>query len=252
MNNAIFKTSVVLLSLIICTSSFASDATEAQTGFRLTPRLWLSYMDIQDDEETSTEAFFLPLYGLTVSVTPKATPNLNFMLTGLYGDGDGEYINQWYGDGDIEGERTDIEFLVRYNYPDKPFTIFAGPRYVTFNSKATAGVFREEDDTTIFVIEVGAGTVTPISDDGRHRLFGNFTIGAAFMDYDYEDTDGWYESDSATYPSIDFNFGYQYSIGASSSFSTRYRAFMLMEENDLGQLKHNIIHGLEVAFTINL
>ena len=46
MNNAIFKTSVVLLSLIICSSSFASDATEAQTGFRLTPRLWLSYIDL--------------------------------------------------------------------------------------------------------------------------------------------------------------------------------------------------------------
>ena len=125
MKNAIFQTSVVILSLIICSSSFASDATEAQTGFRVTPRLWLSYMDLQDDEETTTEAFFLPLYGLTVSVTPKSTPNLNFMFTGLFGDGDGEYVNQWYGDGEIEGERTDIEFLVRYNYPDKSFTIFA-------------------------------------------------------------------------------------------------------------------------------
>lgn len=251
MNNAIFKTSVVLLSLIICSSSFASDATEAQTGFRLTPRLWLSYMDLQDDAGTSTEAYFLPMFGLTASVTPKATPNLNFMLTGLYGDGDGEYVNQWYGDGDTEGERTDIEFLVRYNFPDKSFTIFAGPRYVTFDSKATAGVFRAKTDASIFIIEVGAGTVTPISDDGRHRLFGNFTIGVAFTDYDYKDTEGWDESDSATYPSIDFNFGYQYSIGASYSFSTRYRAFMLVEENDLDQMKHNAIHGLEVAFTTN-
>lgn len=253
MKNAILKTSVILLSLIICSSSFASEATEAQTGFRLTPRLWLSFIDLQDDEDTTTEAYFMPMYGLTASVTPKGAPNVNFMLTGLYGEGEGEFYGAWVGggEGDTEGERTDIEFLVRYNFPEKNFSIFAGPRYVTFDKKDSVGSFRAETDTTIWVVEVGAGTVTPISDDGRHRFFANFTVGAAFRDYDYKDTDGLDESDSAIYPSIDFNFGYQCSIGASASFSIRYRVFMLMEENDLDQLKHNAIHGPEVAFTIN-
>jgi hypothetical protein len=250
MKAAIWKTSVLLLSLVICSSSFASEATEAQTGFRLTPRLWLATIDLQDDEETSTEAYSLPMYGLTASVTPKATPNLNFMLTGLHGEGDGELVSLW-GDGDTEGKRTDIEFLVRYNFPGKNFSIFAGPRYVAFDKEDIVGSWRAETDTTIWVIEVGAGTVTPISDDGRHRFFGNFTFGVAFSDYDYEDTDGWDESESDTKPSIDFNFGYQYSIGASSSFSIRYRSFLLMEENDFEQLKHSLVHGPEAAFTIN-
>jgi len=148
MKNAIFQTSVVILSLIICSSSFASDATEAQTGFRVTPRLWLSYMDLQDDEETTTEAFFLPLYGLTVSVTPKSTPNLNFMFTGLFGDGDGEYVNQWYGDSRVVYDAFSGGFLYPYPINTSKMTRTQQSSYVACLSAHSYGNKRDWDFST--------------------------------------------------------------------------------------------------------
>lgn len=251
MKSFIHNVSVLFLGLIICSSVFAAEDSEDKTFFRLTPRIWFSFANTVNDEDSSTEMFSLPMYGATLAVIPKGAPNLNFLLTGFYGEGNGEFLTAFEPPGETQAERADIEFLVRYNFPGKNFSIFAGPRFVGFYKEDMAGSFWAETDTTVWVAELGIGTVTNITDDGRHRFFGNFTLGAASMEYDYEDSTGWTESDSGVYPSVDFNFGYQHSIGLSSSFSIRYRGFIILEENDFGQKRLDTFHGPEIAFTIN-
>ncbi|MGD2271857.1 MAG: hypothetical protein PVI06_15755 [Desulfobacterales bacterium] len=251
MKSNLHKISVLFFSFIICSSVVAADSSEDETLLRVTPRLWLSFANTISSEDSSTEMFFLPMFGATLAVTPRGAPYYNFLLTGLYGEGDGDFAALSGSRGDSEAERVDVEFLVRYNYPGKNFSVFVGPRFVNFYQEDAAGALFAETDTSVWVLELGIGTVTNITDDGRHRFFGNFTLGAAFVDYDYDDSTGWTESGSGTYPAIDFNFGYQYSIGLSSSFSIRYRGFLIFDENDFDQTKLDTFHGPELALTIN-
>jgi hypothetical protein len=251
MKGFMHKVSVLFLGLIICTSAFAADDSEDQTSVRLTPRVWLSFANIVNSEDSSTEMFFLPMFGATLAVTPKGAPNYNFLLTGFYGEGSGDFRTASDPPGDTDAERVDVELLVRYNFPGKNFSVFAGPRFVSFYQEDLAGSFFAETDTTVLVLELGVGTVTDMTDDGRHRLFGNFTLGAGFIDYDYEDSTGFTESGSGTYPAIDFNFGYQYSMGSASSFSIRYRGFIIFDENDFDHTRLNTFHGPEIAYTFN-
>jgi hypothetical protein len=251
MKGLIFRMLVLILGVAICASAFAADDSEDKTFIRLTPRIWFSFANTINDEDSSTEMFYLPMYGVTLTVTPKGAPNYNFLLTGFYGEGNGDFRTAYDPPGETEAERVDVELLVRYNFPGKNFSIFAGPRFVGFDKKDMAGSFFANTDTTVTLAEIGIGNVTNITDDGRHRFFGNFTFGVAFANYDYYDSTGWTESDSGTYPAIDFNFGYQYSIGLSSSFSLRYRGFIIFDENDYEQIRLNTFHGPELAFTIN-
>jgi len=251
MKGLILRMLLLFLALAICASAFAADDSENKTSVRLTPRIWLSFANTTNDEDSSTEMFFLPMYGATLTVTPKGAPNYNFLLTGLFGEGDGYFRTASEPPGVTEAERVDVELLVRYNFPGKNFSIFAGPRFVSFDKKDMAGSFFANTDTTVMLAELGIGNVINITDDGRHRFFGNFTFGVGFFDYDYDDSTGWTEYGSDTYPAIDFNFGYQYSMGLSSSFSLRYRGFLIFDENDFEQTRLNTFHGPELAFTIN-
>ncbi len=248
MSRLTVKILALLLGFILCSSALAADVEESDTIIQLTPRLWLASLNIVNDEETSTDQISLPMYGFTLAVNP--TANLNLLLTAFYGEGDGDYINFYEGVGTTEVERTDIEFLFRYNFPGKKFSIFFGPRYVDFKEDSIAGSFLAEDDATIWLAEVGLGVVADMSDNGRHRLFGNFTVAAAFAEYDYIDTNGYAESGDDVYPAFDFNFGYQYVIGSHLSFSARYRGFILLDENDFDHGRLNTLHGPELALTL--
>ena len=247
MSRLTIKILALLLGFILCSSALAADEEESDTIIQLTPRLWLSSLNIVNDEETSTDQISIPMYGLTFAVNP--ADNLNLLLTAFYGEGDGDYFNTFEGSGTTEVERTDIEFLVRYNFPGKKFSIFCGPRYVDFKEDSIAGSFLAEDDATIWLVEVGLGIVADMSNNGRHRLFGNFTVAAAFAEYEYRDTNGFIESGDDVYPAFDFNFGYQYVIGSYLSFSARYRGFILFDENDVGHGRLNTLHGPELALT---
>ena len=147
-------------------------------------------------------------------------------------------------------ERTDVEFLVRYNFPGKKFSIFGGARYVDFKEDNITPSFLAEDDMTLWLAEVGFGMVADMSDNGRHRLFGNFIAAAAFGEWEYRDTNGYVDSDDSVEPAFDFNFGYQYVIGSHLSFSVRYRAFIIFDTNDYDHRRLNTLHGPEVALAI--
>jgi hypothetical protein len=238
----------LLLGFLICTTALAAEEEESDTIIQLTPRIWLSYLNIVNDEEASTDQIFIPLYGFTFGVNPSA--NLNLLLTAFYGEGDGDYINIYEGIGTTEVERTDVEFLVRYNFPGKKFSLFGGGRYVDFKEDNMAGAFLAEDDITFWLAEVGLGIVADISDNGRHRLFGNFTAAAAFGDWQYRDSNGYVASDDGVEPAFDFNFGYQYVIGSHLSFSVRYRGFIIFDSNDYDHTRLNTLHGPELALAI--
>ncbi len=247
MPKSIAITIVLLISLLLCAPAIAAEEEESDILFQITPRLWLSYLNIVNDEETSTDQIFIPLFGLTVSVNPSSTWNV--LLTGYYGEGDADYINIFEGTGTTEAERIDVELLLRYNFPGKKFSIFGGGRYVDFSEDSSAGTFQAEDDSTLFLLEIGMGMVAEMSDNGRHRLFSNFTAAAAFSEYEYRDSNGYVESGDDVYPALDFNFGYQYVIGSSMSFSVRYRGFVLFDENDYYHTRLNTLHGPELGLT---
>ena len=249
MSRFALKITVVFFGLLLCGTAIADEQEESDTVFQITPRVWLSYLNIVNDEETSTDAIFLPLAGLTASLSP--TRNLNLIVSGYYGTGDADYVNTVEGTGTTEVQRMDIEFLVRYNLPGKYISIFAGPRYVEINEENKANGFKATDDSTIWLAELGLGAAANISDSGRHRLFANFMAAAAFSDYEYEDTNGFKESGSGTYPAFDFNLGYQYIIGTHFSFNIRYRAFLIYEENDFEHMRLNTLHGPEFALTLS-
>ena len=84
MSRPALKMFVLFLSLLLCGTASAAEQEESDTVFQITPRIWLSYLNIVNDEETSTDAIFLPLAGLTATLSP--TRNLNLIVSGYYAD----------------------------------------------------------------------------------------------------------------------------------------------------------------------
>ena len=247
------KLVTVCLSLFICSSAFAQDYETENSIINLTPRIWYSYVNLSSEDYSSTEMFALPLYGATLAVTPRSTPNWHYLLTGLYGEGDGETVSA-YGNGKRDVERLDIELLARYNFPGRNFSLFVGPRYVKFDQTLNVPSFTTDLQSKIYIFELGLGTHADLTEDGRHRLFGNFTLGLGRLEWDYSDSDGLTSSDSYFAPAIDFNTGYQYAITASTNVSLRYRLFSIVTKPEVAsgyeQKKLETIHGPELTFTV--
>jgi hypothetical protein len=203
---------VTLLCLAVSISPAAADGDMEQvTGISFTPRMWLSSID----------PVALPMYGGTLAVTPSFATNYSVLLTGLWGEGDGNVrvpgstLNDSISVGVInipvdfvvdpsigtaESERLDVELLIRRRFPDKWFSLFFGPRYASFK-ETTAGTVgykltaagtavREESadlvielESDFYGLELGLGTVAEITTDGRHSLFSNFIAAAAYTEW---------------------------------------------------------------------
>lgn len=246
----------VFLFFLFCTPAFPQDFEKEKTNFSVTPRVWFAYTDLPAEDYTSVESFWIPMYGATVTVSPSSTPNFSFLLTALTGDGDGDAAVTYIADpAELEADRTDVELLVRYAIPEMNSSLYFGYRYVTFDQtlKVPSFSFSADTDSNLHAIELGLGTTANITESGRHRIFGNFTFGLTFSDWDYKDTDGFSSSGNDTSPMIDFNAGYQYSVSEHFSFSIRYRLFAYMQDtefkDDVFQDKLVAIHGPELGLT---
>lgn len=242
----------VCLCLFIGASAFANDENE-KSIINLTPRLWYSFVNLSGEDYTSTKMFALPLYGATLAINPNSTPSWNFLLTGLYGKGDGDTVTYW-GDGKKDVKRFDFELLARYNFPGRNFSFFVGPRYVKFDQTLDSPDFISEIKTKIYLLEFGLGTHADVTKDGRHKVFGNFALGLGRQEWDYADSDASTSSGSYFAPSVDFNTGYQYAIGESASVSLRYRLMAILSKPEVApgreQTKLDTIHGPELSITI--
>jgi hypothetical protein len=237
------------MSILLFHCSFAQDDTEIVTGIRFTPRLWLSMINPVDGQGESREQFALPFFGATLLISPAATSNTNFFLTGLYGEGEGEYFLPGYANGEITNKRLDVEFLIRRNIPGKSVSLFFGARYINFEEIGAAGDFQVETVSDMIIAEFGVGIVTDLTENGRHRVFANLIPGIANVSWDYEDSEDVVESDSSMQPTLDVNFGFQFGLNDRAALSARYRGFFVQEENDYEQSRLVTIHGPELALS---
>ena len=239
-------------------SVYAEEAAQQKTIFTLTPRVWFAFADVADEDWYNAESFFMPMYGLTASVAPGFMPNFSFLLTGLYGTSDGDFVTKGFPhyNGKADYDRLDIEFLARYTIPGTGLSFFLGPRYVRWNREHNVkawgwGDYRTKGKSNIWVGEVGASYVSAIGESGKHRIFGNLTLGIAYTDWDWRSNDPSERAESGhdTQPLVDANLGYEYLFTKSWSASLRYRIFALREENDLGLKRWAVFHGPEIGLS---
>jgi hypothetical protein len=227
MNRHKAKCVLILVGLLFlasfCSPVFAQDDMEQETGISLTPRIWGSYIDPMAGAVVKKEAYMLPMFGATLAIRPGSTPNYNFLLTALFGSGEGDAIvpgsalntsigpvpysfNSELAQASTEAERLDIEFLIRRIFPGKWFSIYFGPRYASWKETTSATVgysitvgpylgfgpwtesesadFAVDLESKFYALELGIGTVAEMSEDGAHRLFTNFVVAGAYTTWE--------------------------------------------------------------------
>lgn len=220
----------------------------------VTPRVWITQVNLTESEGFDSEAVIVPMYGGSITITPPSAPNFSILATGFYGEGKGEAFGRDADvrDGDSEVTRTDIEILLRYHIPETQLVVFGGPRYVTFDTSFEFSSFDVDLTSKIWVVEMGVGAFANITESGRHRAFGNFTLGVAFEEFESKtDNDILFEgSESQTTATIDLNLGYQYLLTDTIGFNFRYRMFTIFTEDDFAQGDLTTIHGPELGLAL--
>lgn len=249
-----------IASVLLC--SWVNQATAQSTSYSVSPRIYTTW--IEADE--FSEPIFVPMVGLSVSVAPAPLPRWDFTLNGLYGEGDSDFRSAsldtsfgFGGDGHVDVTRGDIEFLMRYRFPDSGAYVVGAARYIHFKEEffldATSPFFFagkvDESIIDIYLGEFGGGVATGISKNGRHALFGNVVIGLGKFESEEKPSNCNFacidtKDDGFAYL-VDTNFGYQYAMKSWLSLSLRYRLIAVQtsgEERDLA-----LVHGPEVAAT---
>lgn len=250
----------IFVSFLFCINAFAKDSDQGKTYIRVSPRAWFAAVDLPTEDGVSTDIFSLPMYGLTLSLIPKGAPHFTFMFTGLTGSSDTEGTVGWLSPPNnritLGVDRSDLEFLVRYTIPDTYFSLYSGPRYITWdqNTENPALNYSTETETTIWAAELGLGTAVPVTKNGRHMFFGNFTFGLTFQDWNWKDSDGETDSDDDISPVVDFNAGYQFTLNELLSFSARYRLFTYMQATEVtdNEIKSKLVTILGPEITLSL
>jgi len=238
--------------------------------FSLTPRVWYTSMNVNNYsssvtyQSTNNELQIL-LYGATIAISPAFLPQTDFLLTVLYGTGDttGSFVTVGgAGDYNVDATRTDIELLSRYRIRDTAVNIFYGLRYMRYDNEDTfaegvhlerTGTNKQKTEREYWVPEIGAGFTADITGNGRHRLFGNATLGYAFGTQKYVDTQASYLGDVTVTKNgivIDANVGYELNIIKYLSFHLRYRG-TFMQGSDTDSKNYNIVHGPEIGLKVS-
>jgi hypothetical protein len=220
--------SVILAAVIFASGASvnAAEETKKETIFTVTPRTWFMFGNLIDAEWFDSDSISMPLYGLSISVSPSQTPNWSFLISGYEGTADGTLImtspNQPHYPGTAHYQRTDIELLIRRTFPGTGLGLFSGPRYLNWRQRQSI------PDSYNTVNDV-------IGESGRHRFFGNFGVGIAF--------NSWQSvyslkvpilvtvktSGNDKQPCIDVNLGYEYFFMKSGSAYLRYRQYSSRE-----------------------
>ena len=112
-----------------------------------------------------------------------------------------------------------------------------GARWVLFEEESdvgsglafpASGTSHLSEVANFYMRELGVSYSTPIDQEGRHLLFGNFTGGIGYQAQEVTNR-GTSESpdNEGFFPFIDVNFGYQYVFAKDASAHVRYRSFVL-------------------------
>jgi len=260
------KSAVAILILAPLMGLLPSWSASAEGGsdkwFNIEPRVWLTQVNTIDDVDLNRSTYFVPMYGGSISITPPPLPGWSLLVTGLYGTGEADALFTGFvaGTGAVsvpgtsELTRTDVEGLIRFRIPNVNAYVFTGPRYVRFDELATSPLApgqRIQSDNRLIIIEFGAGAFAGLDDAERHRVFGNLTTGAAFLDSRFFNTaTGFVESTDDVNAMVDVNLGYQWLINDWLNFNFRYRSFLLFINDELGFSDTVLMHGPEIGLGI--
>ena len=217
----------------------------------ITPRVWITQVNLTESENFDSGAVIVPMYGGSITITPPNFKNFSLLATGFYGTGKGEAFGRDpdVQEGDSKIERADIEVLLRYRIPETQLIVFGGPRYVSFDQSFEFSSFDVDQKSKIWVIEAGIGAFANLTDNGRHRFFGNLTIGAAFEAFESksEQEGVFVGKENQTTASVDLNLGYEYLLADWVDLNVRYRMFTIFTEDDFVQDDLTTIHGPELG-----
>jgi hypothetical protein len=252
---------MALQSTLEGTSAKSTGRSSVSDIVSIMPRVWITQVNLAESAAFDDGAVIVPMYGGSITVTPPGTPNFSIVATGFYGKGKGEACAGDFCPPEEELsskiERTDIEILFRYHLPETQFVVFGGPRYVTFDTSYEFDEFPSigvDETSDIWVLEIGGGAFANLGETGRHRFFGNFTLGVAFEDYESKPKVefGIFETEksSDTTGTIDLNFGYEYLLVDWASLNFRYRMFNFFTTDDFFQADLTTIHGPELGLAL--
>lgn len=220
----------------------------------VTPRVWITHVNPTESSGFDSSAVLVPMYGGSITITPPSAPDFSIVATAFYGKGEGEAFGRDADvlDGDSEITRTDIELLLRYRIPETQLIVFGGPRYVTYDQNFEFDSFDVDTTSKIWIVEAGIGAFGDITESGRHRFFGNLTLGLAFDTFESKtDRDLSFDGkEDQTTGTVDVNLGYQYLIADWVSFNFRYRMFTIFTEDDFEQSDLTTIHGPELGLAL--
>lgn len=258
---------VLLMGFLFPILAMAGDGEGNETRFSVTPRFWLSFFNFPDEDDATREVSILPLYGGTIGVSPGFLPNFDILVTAFHGTADNADIifqdsliglGQVTLEGESDQERTDIEGLLRYHFPQAGVFIAGGARYVKVNIddkfSTVFGTYKRKTEIKLILGEIATGLHRDLSEDGLHRGFGNLTVLAGHSDSTFKENrsiapgnPNFNSSDKSFIYGADINAGYQFWFLPNGNVSLRYRMFVLLGENDFGLLKTTTVHGPEAS-----
>jgi hypothetical protein len=264
--NRLFIAAGCCASLLLLNFPATSEENLGGWNFDLTPRFWLMmvnptpFSDSTTFQQTNETAMF-PLYGLSLRVAPPGLSNSDFLLTGFRGSdtvkGRSVTAAGVSARHQTEATRTDIELLYRTQVPNSNVHWFVGVRWVLFEEESdvgsglvfpASGTSHLSEETNFYLGELGVSFSTPIDQEGRHILFGNFTGGFGYEAQEVTNRGTPESPDSEGFiPFIDVNFGYQYVFTKNASFHARYRSFVLHE---VVRDEFLALHGPEIGVTV--
>ena len=256
-------------SALIAASTLLPIPTMAQETeskwITLSPRIWLTETQTTDSPSFFRDAYFVPSYGASLSISPPMLEGVSILLLGLYGvgDGDGRFGAGVADEGtplDVDLERIDVEGLLIYQIPDLPVYVFVGSRYVLLEEKMDGSDDSRsvdlEIDNEITIVKAGLGASGSLSENGKHRLFGNGSVGVGFTHTKtnfrlspagFPSVIETRESEKTETPTIDVNVGYDYSFSDSVGLQLRYRVSMVFIDDFLDQKTTLVTHGPEFS-----
>ena len=208
-------------------------------------------------DQDSLERVEIPFAGLSIGVRPKSLKSTEFLLSLFYGQDNG--IRGDLGVSSLDVTRFDAEFLVRHVIPDTALNFFYGGRAIIVDEETTrsAGVFadtlsnRAEVDTNWYFAELGIAFSTPITNSGKHLVFGGITGGLGYQEATLKNRRVTTTPDEKGFAYLaDLQVGYQHVFSEKVSGHIRYRTLLLSNHNTgTSEDKLLIGHGPEVGLT---
>ena len=240
--------------------------------FSITPRVWFTNVNpnmydsgVSASGHSSESTAQVPLQGATITYAPKKFPDIDFLVTGLYGTTTTNFVdaNEF---GNIDWTRFDLEFLVRKDIPDTTVKLLAGFRHIKYTTDqrltsggvyAATGSRLKDFYLSMYFGELGLSGFNNITPNGKHRMFWNMIggLGYAKSDRPNRKADQGVPGKESFLWTGDINIGYAYTINKNFGANARYRSFItashIVGESSDAREGFIVVHGPELGLTYN-